>query len=526
MHHICLLSDQPRLHEKILASSRLEKNFIQVSRLSHIQEWTEIVQNTQHKSWTYLVLDAEMEKLSAPYVSPEDQVFVIYRDISDSQMTQMIQEEILFKNRISLKDFSLEKLIQAGKNHRLNQEREQQQRTIHHLLIVDDVISNLILLENFLQHTHWKVFKADNALAALKILFEQEIHLLILDVQLPGIHGYDLAKYVKGNVFTQSIPIIFLTAFNKNPEQVVRGIEHGAVDYMYKPVDRNVLRTKVHALLQLFDYQTMLKYKNEQLEDQKKWIQEKNRLLLENIDYAAKVQRSILPSNQIEDIPFTSFSVWNQPKDMVSGDFYFIKKHENQVICALFDCTGHGVSGALMSTAVNAIFQNCIEQISGKISPSALLQKFYQDLILKMGSDQQILSDSADVAVCVIEPENRRMLFSGFNIPVWKYSVSDVFNVSRITSSRGLYYDSSQLISDKSIDFKEGDLFILFTDGLSDQLGGAQYEKLKSTFLERALMEHKPNSATEVTEVISSFVMDWKADQEQTDDMCLLCFSF
>jgi len=139
------------------------------------------------------------------------------------------------------------------------------------ILIVDDRNENLVALESLLERPDLQLLKADNGNDALKLLLRHEVALVLLDVQMPGMNGFEMAELMRRNKKTQSIPIIFVTA-NGDKRQLFRGYEVGAVDYLAKPIESEVLLSKVKIFLEL-DHQ------RRELEDQLLQIQ---RLKLQN----------------------------------------------------------------------------------------------------------------------------------------------------------------------------------------------------------------------------------------------------
>ena len=119
------------------------------------------------------------------------------------------------------------------------------------VLIVDDRADNLLALEAALEPLGQNVIRAGSGEETLRILLKEEIAVIILDVQMPGLDGFETATYIKRLDRTKHIPIIFLTAINKEAQHVFRGYSAGAVDYLFKPFDPVVLRSKVHVFVDL-----------------------------------------------------------------------------------------------------------------------------------------------------------------------------------------------------------------------------------------------------------------------------------
>ena len=118
------------------------------------------------------------------------------------------------------------------------------------LLIVDDYPENLISMRALLQRQDWRVITAASGFEALSLLLEHEIDLVLLDVQMPGMDGFEVARLMRGSQRTRLTPIIFLTANEQSQDAVIKGYASGAVDYLFKPFDPQILKPKVQALLE------------------------------------------------------------------------------------------------------------------------------------------------------------------------------------------------------------------------------------------------------------------------------------
>ncbi|WP_162491854.1 two-component system response regulator, partial [Pseudomonas syringae group genomosp. 3] len=118
------------------------------------------------------------------------------------------------------------------------------------LLVVDDYPENLVTMCAVLQRTDWHIVTASSGIEALTVLLEQEVDLVLLDVQMPGMDGFEVARLMRGSQRTRLTPIIFLTANEQTQDAVQKGYANGATDYLFKPFDPNVLKPKVQTLLE------------------------------------------------------------------------------------------------------------------------------------------------------------------------------------------------------------------------------------------------------------------------------------
>jgi len=134
------------------------------------------------------------------------------------------------------------------------------------VLIVDDTPANLLVLKELLTRPDRKLLTADNGKDALKIALEQEIDLIMLDVQMPGMDGFEVAQILQSNKKTKDIPVIFVSATQKEHGSILKGFEEGAVDYLFKPLDSQLTKAKVSVLLKIQLQKKELLEKNRSLE--------------------------------------------------------------------------------------------------------------------------------------------------------------------------------------------------------------------------------------------------------------------
>ncbi|MFZ5755720.1 MAG: response regulator [Pseudomonadota bacterium] len=130
-------------------------------------------------------------------------------------------------------------------------EQPQNEEIVHTILMVDDTPENLYSLEAILEAPGRVLVKANSGPEALKVLLKQDVSLVLLDVQMPGMDGFEVAEIMRSNPKTKNVPIVFVTAINKDQKYVFKGYQAGAVDYLFKPLDPVILASKIDFFLQL-----------------------------------------------------------------------------------------------------------------------------------------------------------------------------------------------------------------------------------------------------------------------------------
>ena len=180
-----------------------------------------------------------------------------------------------------------EKIYQKLKRGSMMVEQTNENRI--NVLLVDDRPENLVALEALLSSKQLNLIKCDSGEAALKYLMKEECALILLDVQMPGIDGYETAKLIKARERNKNTPIIFVTAINQDPEHVYAGYSIGAIDYIFKPFDPDVLKSKVEGFIEMYMNGKKLQQQTNLLNMKTKELEQANGQLLR---LASELQRA------------------------------------------------------------------------------------------------------------------------------------------------------------------------------------------------------------------------------------------
>jgi PAS domain S-box-containing protein len=277
-------------------------------------------------------------------------------------------------------------------------------------------------------------------------------------------------------------------------------------------------------------YENEIKEINSTLTETNKLVSEKNKEITDSINYARRIQYGILPNDEDLKKCFDEYFVLYQPKDIVSGDFYWAISTTSSVtqnklsIIAAVDCTGHGVPGAFMSmlgyTLLNQTIQN--PEIN---SPSDVLNFLNSELPKNLRSYEQdaAIRDGMDISLCAIDYANMKIYFSGANNPCWIIRNN---NVTKLKADKQAISASVDLekksFTTQQYDLQKGDCIYLFTDGYADQFGGPHGKKFKYKQLEELLLKSSSDSLGSQKEVLTQEFNKWKGGLEQVDDVLVV----
>jgi serine phosphatase RsbU (regulator of sigma subunit) len=272
-----------------------------------------------------------------------------------------------------------------------------------------------------------------------------------------------------------------------------------------------------------------------EVEKQKEVVDEKNKNITDSINYALRIQRSFLPKeDELKKYLGEHFIIY-RPKDIVSGDFYWmtpVSNAENDLlVLAVGDCTGHGVPGAMMTMIGNTLLNQTIGNFAIN-TPAEALDFLNKELPknLKKQNQQSEIKDGMDMVMCELDRKNMKMYFSGANNTL--YLIRD--NV--LTEFKG----DKQAISASDeatkkpftpheIDIFEGDCFYMSTDGIADQFGGLAGKKFKSSRLKELLIRISDKEMIEQKKSVEAEIDEWMfpnatINYEQVDDICIIGF--
>ncbi len=273
--------------------------------------------------------------------------------------------------------------------------------------------------------------------------------------------------------------------------------------------------------------QRQLDERTREVVQQKEEIEVKNRDITDSINYAQRIQASILPPIKKLNNAFSGSFVFYQPRDIVSGDFYWyeqISEDKFMVVCA--DSTGHGVPGAFMSMIGTTLIKDiCLR--SGIRKPSQVLTTLDNEVreALNQNMETSGSNDGMDIIVAEVDMKTHKFVVSSAMRPVIIYSGGEQIYVKGSRSSIGGQLDEDRVekdFIDQEFDLKKGDIVYMFSDGYPDQFGGPLGRKFKMVRLKNLLKDIHDKPMDEQYNYIKSNFFLWKEDLEQVDDVLFM----
>jgi len=244
----------------------------------------------------------------------------------------------------------------------------------------------------------------------------------------------------------------------------------------------------------------------------------------ESFRYAQRIQSAILPPQKLVDEVLKDSFILFRPKDIVSGDFYWLEQIEDQLLLAAVDCTGHGVPGAMVSMVGNNCLNRAVHEF-GLTKPAEILDQL---TVLVEGTfmhkdlqySEEEIKDGMDISLCRLGLKARKISWAGANNPLWLLRDGKITEVTADKQPIGKF-DNRQPFTEHEFSLEKGDCIYLFTDGYADQFGGPKGKKFSYRQLKELLVRISTLPMEEQLDTLARTLHDWRGNLEQVDDVTI-----
>ncbi|MFH2141568.1 MAG: SpoIIE family protein phosphatase, partial [Bacteroidota bacterium] len=264
------------------------------------------------------------------------------------------------------------------------------------------------------------------------------------------------------------------------------------------------------------------------LSEQKQKIEQIHKDITNSIKYASKIQESILPENKL----FTKFLpqsfILYLPKDIVSGDFYWVEKKDDKILFAVVDCTGHGVPGAFISIIGHYGLNRAVNEFALR-QPAEILNKLTEivNSTIRQTYEESSIRDGMDIALCSLDLKNYRIEYAGAYNPLYIIRDKKIIEIKADKKPIGQFIGfESGTFHNNVIELQKDDQIYIFSDGFADQFGGEINKKFKYSNFKKLLVSVNDKSMNEQKEILYQTINSWiNADNnghDQIDDICII----
>jgi len=279
-------------------------------------------------------------------------------------------------------------------------------------------------------------------------------------------------------------------------------------------LNRNQIRKKAN--------QKLITSRNEILK-QKRIVEEKNKEITDSINYARLIQKAILPDGAEIKRLFEESFIFFKPKDIVSGDFYWLAETANYYFYATVDCTGHGVPGGFMSMLGNSMLNEVVIE-KGIHEPAEVLDMLRARIIasLKQTGESSQSKDGMDMVLCRVSKDKKELVYAAANNPLWLVRDGKFLEHPADKQPVGIAAGKAEKFKQHKIELQKGDTVYTFTDGYADQFGGPKGKKFKYKPLSSLLLANSGLNLQGQKELLYNTFEEWRGNLEQVDDVLII----
>ena len=261
------------------------------------------------------------------------------------------------------------------------------------------------------------------------------------------------------------------------------------------------------------------------IELQKFELEVKDKNITDSLIYAQRIQEALLPSESYFRKHFSDSFILFKPKNIVSGDFYWIGEKGEKVFVVAADCTGHGVPGALMSMIGLKIIEKTIKEDNKEI-PSMILEVMNKGLEKTFSREKNIgtiIRDGMDIGLCVINRKRKKLQYAGAFLPLYLIREGNLVEISADKIIIGMNPEGLSYL-DHEINLLDDDIFYIFSDGYVDQFGGSENKKFMYRRFRYLLMTIHNFPVNDQKAILEENIKTWMGNNEQVDDMMVIGF--
>ena len=369
-----------------------------------------------------------------------------------------------------------------------------------------------------------------------------------------GIIPKDKMKSRNDEIGEMSVALNDLVDGFERTREFAREVGSGNFESEYQPLSKD--DTLGYALLNMRKdlheserrLEQKVKERTEEVVKQKEEIERKNNEITASIRYAKRIQEGILPDKAVVDKVLKDHFILYKPKDIVSGDFYWIEQKDGKALFAAVDCTGHGVPGAFMSIIGNDLLKQAVNE-HGKIIPSDILNELNKLALetISQTFEESTVKDGMDIAFCSMDFTNRELQYSAAYNPLYiirkegegaSLSKKLSLNSGKVRQTANGYdlieikankfpigvFDGEDVESftNHKIQLQKGDSIYIFSDGYVDQFGGAKGKKYMAKRFREQLLNIQELTMKEQREHLDKTIENWRGALDQVDDIIII----
>ena len=374
------------------------------------------------------------------------------------------------------------------------------------ILVVDDEPRNVKILQIQLQARGYTVFTASDGVEALQIISDDIPDLILLDINMPKVDGFEVVTRVRADKKTEFIPIIMITALRDTHENRIKAVEAGADDFIEKPFNSFEVLARIKSLLRIKLYHDTLEQHNARLETE--------------LQMARSVQEIIIPQNGTQELAGFQIASYSCPALAVGGDFFDVWEiDENRIGVLISDVMGHGASAALVTVFIKTVLSEHREHI--KDNPSQILQILntrFNDII----SSRLFMFATAFCAIFDLTTKQLVCSNAGHPTPFLQHGLqSECERITDRQTGNGLGIRRESVYENCSYRFDSSSRVFFYTDG-AYEVKNSQNENFTVERLQDVIKTCNAESPDDLIEFVSDIIAKYSHAHPYEDDLTLI----
>lgn len=293
--------------------------------------------------------------------------------------------------------------------------------------------------------------------------------------------------------------------------------------------DKKILEQKVkERTIEIEEKADEIKAQRDEITNQRDEILNQKEEITASITYAKRIQNAILPMKDHFSKVFADHFILFKPRDIVSGDFYWIAEDKKKLYFTAADCTGHGVPGAFMSmlgiSSLNEIIANENDHLTANRILNLLREKI--KFSLHQTGKEGENKDGMDMALCILHKNKNVLEYAGAYNPLYLIRNGELIEYKADRMPVGIYHIEKETFTNNEIEIRKNDIIYIFSDGYADQFGGPAQTKFKSANVKKLLLEIYEKPLEEQKQILDERFAKWKGKLEQVDDVIFIGVRF
>ncbi len=295
---------------------------------------------------------------------------------------------------------------------------------------------------------------------------------------------------------------------------------------VYAYIDKRRVNQQIVSKNQVIELKNKeLDLRNEEIESQRDQLLKQNKEITDSIEYAQRIQTALLPPKDFISKELGDHFILYLPKNIVSGDFYWVKTIDNYTLIAIADCTGHGISGAFMSILGISLLNEVVKE--GVFDSASLLNHLRASikLTLRQTNNPNDARDGMDMSMCIVDRKKKKIQYAGAFIPLIIIKNNEIKEYTADKMPIGVFPVEKECYTNHEIEIDGSEYIYLFTDGYYDQFGGDDYKKFKRQNLQSLMLDVQKLPMSEQKDILAEKFEEWKGKNQQFDDVLVMGFT-